>query len=217
MAESGGEGNIKVVVRCRPLNTRGPYLSLSLSLSRKPRLTPSAFLSYDDFCNPSGSDVTQSLLEARSLSSGCRGIKQSSTLQNQVLRKLRLLPAVQASAKLTILRLIRVTGRLGRGTNRDIVRKKHCIMIWALSYWSMDSQGSMRVFWPVSEPLFFSSALTNMCHGSMQTDKRVGSIAFCRQLELFIDFRLPQVLESRTGWSYRCEPACCFLTRSIPV
>ena len=144
MAESGGEGNIKVVVRCRPLNSRGPYPSLSPG---NPGLSHLSF------------SRGQSWLVARNLSSGCRGIKRSSTLQNQVQHKLRPPLAVQASAKLIPSRSIRVTGRLDRGTNPSIVRKKRCITIWALNYWSMGSRGLMRVFWPVSKSCFLILAV----------------------------------------------------------
>jgi hypothetical protein len=157
MAESGGEGNIKVVVRCRPLNSRGPYLLISPGNPGLARL----FSSYGNPYDVPVSDIMQSWVVARSLSSGCREIKRSSALQNQVLGKLRLPPVVQASAKLTPSRSIRVTGRLGRGTNLDIVRKKHCITIWALNCWSMGSRDLTRVFWPVSNRVF----LPQLCVG----------------------------------------------------
>jgi hypothetical protein len=127
--------------------------------TQKSGLSLSAPLSHGDPYDAPGSNVIQSWLVARSLSSGCRGIKRSSTPQSQVLHNLKSLPAVQASAKLTPSRSIRVTGRLARGTNPDIVHKKHCIMIWALNYWNTGSRGLMRVFWHVSKPCFLPPAL----------------------------------------------------------
>lgn len=153
--------------------------SVPSTLTQKPRLSPSILLSHGNPCDVPMSDVMQNWLVARSLSSGCRGIKQSSTLQSQVLGKLMSPPAVQASAKLTPSRSIRVTGRLGRGMNLDIVRKKRCITIWALNYWSMGSQGLMRAFWPVSNRVFFPSyALADNFDRVTQTGRQVWSTVF---------------------------------------
>ena len=132
---------------------------VSLALAREPRLSSSVFLSYTNSYDPPASAIMQSWLVARSLSSGCREIKQSLTLQSQVQHKPRPPPVVQASVKLITSRSIRVTGRLGRGTNLNIVLKKHSITIWALNCWSMGSRGSMRVSWPVSRPRFLSLAV----------------------------------------------------------
>ena len=145
----------------------------------------------------------QSWVVARSLSSGCRGTKQSSTLQNKAPHKLRPPPGVQASAKLTPSRSIRVTGRLGRGTNLDIVHKKRCTTIWALNYWSTGSLGSMRVFWLVSKPFSFPSCtLTkSVTVLSRWTDRYGPSRSRC-QVGLFIDSRPPQ----GSGKSYRSVP-----------
>ena len=122
--------------------------------TQKPRLSPHVLPSHGDLHDVPEFDVMQSWAVARNLSSGCKGTKQSSTLRTQVPRSLKPPPVVQASAKPTPSRSIRVTGRLGRGTNLDIVHKKHCIMIWALNYWNTGSQGLMRVFWLVSKPCF---------------------------------------------------------------
>src|SRR6266478_1038387 len=105
------------------------------------------------------------------------GIRRSSTLQSRVPCNLKSLPAGQASAKLTPSHSIRATGRLGRGTNPDIVHKKLCIMIWASNYWSTGFQGSMRVFWLVSKPRLLSPAVcfTDMCDGGY-VDGQTGTV-----------------------------------------
>ena len=120
--------------------------------TRKPWLSPPVFLSRGDLRDAPGSDAMQSWAAARNLSSGCRGIKQSSTLQSQAAHSPKSPPVVQASAKPTHSRSIRATGRLGRGMNLDIVHKKRCITIWASNYWSTGSRGLMHVFWLVSKP-----------------------------------------------------------------
>jgi len=145
----------------------------------EPWLSPSVLLSHDIPYDAPVSDVMQNWLVVRSLSSGCRGIKRSSTLQNQVLGNLRLPPVVQASAKLTPSRSIRVTGRLGQGMNLDIVRKKRCITIWALNCWSMGSRGLTRVFWLVRNRVFFPiCTLADSFDGATQTGRQVWSIVF---------------------------------------
>ena len=196
MADSGGEGNIKVVVRCRPLNSRGPCPPLSLGDFGL------ALLPF--FYDTPGSNVMQSLLVARSLSSRCRGIKRSLILQSQVPRKLKPPPAVQASAKHTTSRLIRVTGRLGRGTNPGIVHKKRCTTIWALNYWNMGSRGLTRVFWLVRHPSFLSpdaGRLTSAMGPCRWTDGYGPPCFWCR-VGLFIDSRPLQ----GSGKSYRSVP-----------
>lgn len=137
----------------------------------------------------------------QSLSSGCRGIKQSSTLQSQALHKLKLPLDVRANAKLTLSRSIKVTGPLGRGMNRDIAHKKHCIKIWASNYWSTDSPGLMHVFWLVSKLKFIFPAirpLTSMMAQCRRSDG-YGPPCCCCQFGPFIDSRLPQ----GSGKSYR--------------
>lgn len=145
---------------------------------------------------------------AQSLSSGCKGIKRSSTPQSKVLRKLRLPLAVRASAKLTILRLIRVTGRPGREMNRDIVPKKRCITIWASNCWSMGFQGLMRVFWLVSKPRFISLAIRSLIcvMGQYRRSDGYGPPCCCCEFGLFIDSILyHKVPESRIGQFYQCR------------
>ena len=170
------------------------------SRSRSPTQTVCLPLHVDPYGAPEF-DAMQSWPAARSLSSGCKGIKRSSTPQNQVPHKPKSPPDVQASAKLTTSRSIRVTGRLDRGTNLDIARKKRCTKIWALNYWSMDSRGLTRVFWLVSILRFLFPAvrwLTSVTELPRRTDG-YGPSCSRGQVGLFIDSRLPQ----GSGKSYR--------------
>jgi hypothetical protein len=131
-----GDGNIKVVVRCRPLNSRGA-------------------------CNASGDAPTpiglticryqnmQSWVKAQSRSFGWRGTRPFSTRLRQARLRPPQRPGGQPNARPSRSRLTRATGRLDRRTSPDIAVSKLCLMIWAKNSWIMRSAVSMHVSWHV--------------------------------------------------------------------
>ncbi len=126
MAEAG-DGNIKVVVRCRPLNSRGVSIVLqSATFSHLP---------------------LQSLLGARSHSFVCKATRPFSTLQNMARNRTR---SARQRGKQWRLVSTRVIGLPDRGMSLVIALSKCCMMISARSFWITVLRVSMRVSWLVS-------------------------------------------------------------------
>lgn len=139
MADHGGDGNIKVVVRCRPLNSRGP----SHPHIFKPLVEPHLAL-----CIPA-MNSEQNSREARSPSSACKATKPSSTLPSPALNKKKPQARARRNARRWRSASISRIGARGRGTSRAIVRSRRCLMIWGRSCWIMALRGSIRVSWLV--------------------------------------------------------------------
>ena len=115
MAEAG-DGNIKVVVRCRPLNSRGKFKGQHTSKSTFGLLY--LLLIILRFQN---SRVGQSH------SSGCKATRPFSILPKSAPHRTR---NAQRSARLCHLASTRVTGQQVRGMNLATARNKRSTMTW---------------------------------------------------------------------------------------
>ena len=132
MAEHG-DGNIKVVVRCRPLNSRGSSPSHRVDLSH-----------YDDSNDPK---IQQSLFAVQSHLSVCRGTKRSLIHPKVALHKTR---RGQQRGKRWRLALTGVIGALGREMNPSIALSRRCMTIWERNCWIMGLRVLTRAYWLVS-------------------------------------------------------------------
>jgi hypothetical protein len=141
MAEAG-DGNIKVVVRCRPLNSRGTLLTHTTSFGRILIHLPRFFSSFS-----SCESTMQSSHGAPNHSSGCKATRRSWT-------RLRLGPPRTRSeprrGKQWRSASTRVIGLLDLATSRGIVHSRRCTTTSERNCWTMGLRGLMRVFWLVS-------------------------------------------------------------------
>ncbi len=127
----GGDGNIKVVVRCRPLNSRGAfYCPITM-----------------DSCIYHYSQHPQNLREVQSLSFACRGTKRFSIPQRLVHHRMR---NERRSARHSHSPSTKAIGRRARATSLAIVLSKPSLTILARNCWTTRLGASMRVFWLVS-------------------------------------------------------------------
>lgn len=127
----GGDGNIKVVVRCRPLNSRGAF-HCPITMNS---------------CIYHHSRHAQNSREVPSLSFACRGTKRFSIPQRLVRHRMR---NERQSARHSHLHSTRAIGRRARATSLAIVLSKPSLTILARNYWTIRLGGSMRVSWLVS-------------------------------------------------------------------
>ena len=141
MAESG-DGNIKVVVRCRPLNSRGtPHPHIPLDVSHFP------LLSLSSPPHPSCEPIMQNLEGAPNHSSACRATRHSWTPQSLAQPRIQ---SVLPNEKQWPLVLTRAIGLLGLATNRATVHSRHCTTTSERNCWTMGLLGLTLVFWLVS-------------------------------------------------------------------
>lgn len=140
MAEAG-EGNIKVVVRCRPLNSRGtPHAhTTSSDFSSLTRFLP--------LLRPFREPIMQNSQEVQSRSSGCKATRRSWIRQRLGPPRT---PSVPRSGKRWHLVLTRVIGLLGLATSWRTVHSRPCTTTWGRNCWTMGLRDLMRVFWLVS-------------------------------------------------------------------
>jgi hypothetical protein len=131
MAE--GDGNIKVVVRCRPLNSRGAFV----------RDTHVSSILIPTFVN----SRLQNLHEVPNHLSGCRAIRLSSTHRNKVLSKT---PNALRNARRWPSVSIGVIGLRDHEMNQGTARSRLCMTTWERSCWTMGLRDLMLVFWLVS-------------------------------------------------------------------
>lgn len=141
MAEAG-DGNIKVVVRCRPLNSRGtPHTHIAFGD------TPSLIRSLPLFRRPFRESIMQNSQEAPNRSSACKATRRSwIRLKSGPPRT----PSVPRSVKRWSLALTGVIGLLGLAMSRGIVPSRRCMTTWGRNCWTMGLRDLMRVFWLVS-------------------------------------------------------------------
>lgn len=141
MSEAG-DGNIKVVVRCRPLNSRGAQPKFSLLQLRGVPILIS---------------FIQNWREARSHSFACPETKPSSIPRRPVLCRIR---NALLRGRRWLLALTRATGLRDQETNQGTVRSKRYTMTWERNCWIMGFLDLMHVFWLVSNSLieFYNGA-----------------------------------------------------------
>lgn len=142
MADHGGDGNIKVVVRCRPLNSRGPSHPTSSSRPSQNFVLTSDF----SICSEFRTMDEQNSPEARNPSSACQATKPSSTHPRQAPNKTN---RARRSARRCRSASTSRIGVRGLGTSRGIARSRRCSMISGRSCWTMGLRGLIRVSWPV--------------------------------------------------------------------
>lgn len=163
MAEAG-EGNIKVVVRCRPLNTRGIY-----SYSYKQSITGSNTFHLITLLNDC--DLVQSLHGVQSLLFVWKGTPPFLTLQSQEARRHKPCLGDRRKRRRWHSALTRVTGLQEIGTTPNTVLNTLFIMTLGRSCQIMDLLVSMRVFQLVS--LLVPCTKFNVLTPILQTDRQV--------------------------------------------
>ena len=141
MAEAG-DGNIKVVVRCRPLNSRGKFKAQHTSNSTYGFVFLLLIIL-----------LFQNSRVGQSHSFECKATRPFSILPKSAPHRTR---NAQRSARLCHLASTRVTGQQVRGMNLAIARNKRFMMTWEKNCWIMALRGLMLVFLLVSENPFIS-------------------------------------------------------------
>src|SRR6266403_1697620 len=127
-----GDGNIKVVVRCRPLNARGESVFHA-----------------SDIIFPCSHEI-QSSRAVQSHSFVCPETKHFWIRPSLVLPKRRHHRVARQNARRWGSPLTRVTGPRVPVTSQATAHSKRSSMTSERSCWIMDLPGSMHVFWPVS-------------------------------------------------------------------